>query len=163
MRALVVDGYNAIYKVAYLRKIMDKDLREARDEITSLAKEYQRKQGGIDKVYVVFDGKNLYRNKSFEISPNHVFSRTGEGDLEVIRVVKRLSKKYHVEVITNDNFVRNNSRAYNATVTGVAEFMKALNKQPKGQDERGKEAKTSKVTPEVASKINEELKKHWNL
>ncbi|PIU41650.1 MAG: hypothetical protein COS99_04455 [Candidatus Omnitrophica bacterium CG07_land_8_20_14_0_80_42_15] len=160
MKALVVDGYNAIYKIAYLKKIMDRSPEEARKEITALAKEYQRKCGGIDRVYVVFDGKDAYRENAFTPPPNQIFSRTGEGDEEVVRVVSCLYKKYHVEVVTDDNFIRNNSRSYNASITPVGEFAACLDKKHARSAKKGGE---NKVTPDAAFKINEDLKKYWNI
>lgn len=159
MKALVVDGYNAIYKIPSLRKAMDRSLPEARRGITELAKEYQRRRGGIDKLYVVFDGKDVHREKPAEGSPYHVFSRTGQGDEEAVSVVRRLSKKYHVEVVTSDNFIRNNSRAYNATVISIPEFIAFLNKGQRTTVEKAAE----KITPEIASQINEELKRYWKI
>jgi len=160
MKALVVDGYNAIYKVPRLRKILDKDLQLARQEITNLAKIYQRKRGGYDKLCVVFDGKDAYRDRLHMSPQHHVYSRTGEGDLEIVRVVRRLSKKYHVEVVSDDNYIRNNSRSHNASIVPVSSFVSSLKKKGKRSEKKKEE---HKVSPEVASGINEELKKHWNI
>lgn len=163
MKALVVDGYNAIYKIPHLRKLLDESLQAARGAVTKLAKEYQRKRGGIDKVCVVFDGKDAYRDEMFGIQPNHVFSKTGQGDLELIKVVRRLSKKYHVEVVSDDNFVRNNSRSYNATIVGVSKFAQTSGERRKYQSKTKNDIAADKVSPEAASLINEELKKHWGI
>ena len=160
MKALVVDGYNAIHKIPYLKKIVSKNLQDARAGITELAKEYQRKRGGIDKVYVVFDGRDVYRDNEFQPHPHQIFSGTSKGDEEVVRTVKNLSGKYHVEVVTDDNFIRNNSRAYKATVLPVSEFLSFLNKKKSNID---KQTIGEKALPKKASAINEELKKHWGI
>ena len=161
MRALVVDGYNAIYKIPLLKKLMDRSLEEARAKITELAEEYQRRKGGIDKICVVFDGKDTYRDAAFTTPPHQVFSRTGEGDREIVIVISRLSKKYDVEVVSDDNFIRNNARAYNARIVGISEFATFFNKQWKNISRKKKI--NNKISPEAASKINEYLKKHWNI
>ena len=159
MKALIVDGYNAIFKIPSLKKLMDKSLLEARSEITRLAKEYKRKSGGIDKVYVVFDGKDRYRNNTFPAPKNQVFSRTGQGDFEIIRHVKELSQKYHVEVVTDDNYISNNSRAHKATIVNVSEFESFTKKKKR----LNKDSEAKNIDPVTRFKINEELSKHWGI
>ena len=158
MKALVVDGYNAIYKIPYLKSIIDLgDLLKARTEITHLAEEYKRRRGGIAKCIVVFDGKDAYRNSGFNLQKNQLFSKTGEGDKEIINTVKRLSKEYKVEVVTDDNFIINNSRVYKAGIISVADFMRFINKKST------KKRCQDKISQESISKINEELIKEWGL
>ncbi len=87
MKALVVDGYNAIYKIPQIKRLMDRELSEARKAITELARDYKRRSGGIGKVCVVFDGKDEFRDKDFVAkSEEQVFSKSGCGDREIICV-----------------------------------------------------------------------------
>lgn len=126
MKAIVIDGYNAIHNIGYLEALLDESLAEARDAITELALEYKRKVGGIAEVCVVFDGRDEYRGIS---SPRHqIFSDTGQGDRKIIRMVEKLSDKYDVIVASNDNFVRNNARAYKASTISIEEFFAAAKK-----------------------------------
>ena len=161
MKALVVDGYNAIYRIPYLRKMADSNLAAARTEITKLAKEYMRKRGGIDRLHVIFDGKDAHRNAGYPVPPEQIFSGTGKGDEEIVSVVRRLRSRYQVEVVTCDNYVRNNSRAYKAAVLDVSEFISVAKKT--FRREASIEQKADKVTLSGAFKINEELRKEWNL
>jgi predicted RNA-binding protein with PIN domain len=121
MKVLIVDGYNAIYKIPGIEALLDDSLEAARKAMTDLAKEYQRRDGGIAEVYVVFDGKDEHRNSFFN-RPNQVFSNTGGGDRKIIRMVHEKSGKYHVIVVSDDNYVGNSSRAAGATVITVSEF-----------------------------------------
>lgn len=121
MKALIVDGYNAIYKIPEIEALLDDSLEAARKAMTDLAKEYQRRDGGIAEVCVVFDGKDEYRNSFFN-RPNQVFSNTGEGDRKIIRMVHEKLGKCHVIVVSDDNYVGNSSRAAGATVITVSEF-----------------------------------------
>lgn len=162
MKALVVDGYNVIYKIPALEARMDISLQEARAGITDLARAYQRRCGGIDKVLVVFDGRTMYRRMGHRNEPHSAYSNTGEGDLEVIRAVRCFSKNYHAMVVTDDNFVRNNARAHGATIIGVSDFVSFLRRR-KGPSVKKKDAEEKKVGCDAASSINEELKKHWNI
>ena len=128
MKILIVDGYNAIHKIPEIDDLMDESLEEARGAITDIAKEYQRRDGGIVEVYVVFDGRDEYEGLSFN-KPNQVFSRTGEGDKKVIRLAQEKAGKYHVIVVSDDNYVGNSSRAAGATVITIAQFYSAASKR----------------------------------
>jgi len=162
MKALVLDGYNVIFKIPYLRERMDKSLEGARKGVTQLAKEYQRKCGGIAKISVVFDGQDRYQEFSRYAPRHHVYSRTGEGDREVIRAVSKLSKDYAVEVVTDDNYVRNNARAHNSGIISIEQFLKVINKS--GKVKPAKSARDSKkLSSEDASEITEQLRKHYKI
>ena len=121
MKVLIVDGYNAIHKISELDDLLDESLEDARNAITDLAKEYQRRHGGIAEVHVVFDGKTEYRDLSFS-KPNQVFSKTGEGDRKIIRLAQDKSSEFHVIVVSDDNRVGNSCRAAGATVLSVKKF-----------------------------------------
>ena len=162
MKALVVDGYNVIYRIPALEAKMDISLQEARRGVTDLARAYQRRCGGIDKVLVVFDGKTMYRRMGHRDEPYNIYSNTGEGDLEVVRAVGRFSKNYHAMVVTDDNFIRNNARAHGATIISVSDFASFLYRR-KGSAVKKRDAEEKKVGCDAASSINEELKKHWNI
>lgn len=89
-----------------------------------------------------------------------MFSATGKGDAEVIGVVRRLSASYDVEVVSDDNYVRNNARVYNARLLTVAEFTSFLNKKKKN----GRMPICRKdIPPAKAKEITEELKKYWRV
>lgn len=127
MKVLLIDGYNAIHKIPEAERLLDHSLEEARKCITAMAKEYQRKDGGIAQAYVVFDGKNEYRDTSFN-KPNQVFSRTGEGDKKIIHLAQDKSSQFHVVVVSDDNYVGNGCRAAGATVISVKKFYEFINK-----------------------------------
>jgi predicted RNA-binding protein with PIN domain len=127
MKVLIVDGYNAIYKIPQIDAIMDDNLEDARKAITALAKEYQRKDGGIKEVYVVFDGKNEYEGLSVN-KPNQIFSGTGEGDRRIIKLTQDKSVLFHVIVVSDDNRVGNSCRAAGATVIPVKKFYELIKK-----------------------------------
>jgi predicted RNA-binding protein with PIN domain len=159
MKTLVIDGYNAIHKVPRLRKLADKSLKEAREEITRIAKEYKRKYGGISGVHVVFDGRDEYRKYDIPKPPEHIFSASGQGDRTLIRLIRQLGRQYHVLVVSDDNYVRNNARAHNASILTVSEFFSFTSKKRPS----GKKSSSEKISHKDALKINEELKRRWNL
>lgn len=121
MKVLIVDGYNAIHKIPEIDDLLDESLEDARNAITDLAREYQRRHGGIAEVHVVFDGRDEYKDLSLN-KPNQVFSGTGEGDRSIIRLAQDKSERFHVIVVSDDNRVGNSSRAAGATVISVKKF-----------------------------------------
>lgn len=121
MKILIVDGYNAIHKIPEIEDLLDDSLQAARSAITDLAKKYQRRDGGISEVFVVFDGKDEYSGSPFN-KPNQVFSKTGEGDKKIVRLAQDKSGQFHVIVASDDNYVRNSSRSAGATVITISEF-----------------------------------------
>ncbi len=159
MKALVVDGYNVIHKIRHLEAALDRSLYEAREAVTKLAVEYQRKIGGIKEVHVVFDGKNDYRDLNLNIPPNQVFSKSGDGDRAIIRMVQRLSGRYHVMVVSDDNFVKNNSRAYNASTISISEFTVAIKKN--NAPKRNDAGSDKEIDPKTAQEITEQLRKQF--
>jgi predicted RNA-binding protein with PIN domain len=164
MRALVIDGYNAICKIPGLRKIMDKDLSGARSSITFMAEEYKRTCGGIARTVVVFDGRDEYMGLNGSGRGVQRFSRTGQGDDEIIAVVKKLSLSYDVSVVSDDNYIRNNARAHGAAIIPVSGFTAYLSKKNKKfKPQPYKEKHAGKVSASQARAINEELKKIWKI
>ncbi len=160
MKALVVDGYNAIYKIPRLQRLLDQSLAQARKGVTALARNYKRRCGGIGKICVVFDGKDEFRDRlDTAKSTEEVFSRTDCGDKEIIRVVGDLSGEYDVIVASDDNFVRNNSRAQRATVITIAEFAA----MGEGKKPAEKVTPTRKVNIDDALEIDKELREHYKL
>ena len=127
MKVLIVDGYNAIHKIPEIDSISDDSLEDARSAVTGLAKEYQRRVGGVSEVFVVFDGRDEYRGMGFN-KPNQVFSRTGQGDSRIIKLVHEKSERFHVIVASDDNRVGNSSRAAGATLITISEFYSTASK-----------------------------------
>ena len=124
MKILVVDGYNVINRIGDLSEIADGNLKNARDAVTKLANEYKKRVGDISEVYVVFDGQNQYRDLDIPIQKEHIFSDTDEGDRKIIETIRRASDKGAVVVVSDDNQVRNNARAYSAGLMRPIELIK---------------------------------------
>jgi predicted RNA-binding protein with PIN domain len=151
---LVIDGYNAINAIPAIRKELKKDLRSARRAVILAGKEYARSSGYIDDVCVVFDGLDKYRGLERSGLPGgrgQIFSRTGKGDEKIIETVKRLSVKGRVVLASNDNYVRNNARAYGAAILDVREL--AGKKKKKTEQVKSKEISKKDITREYRKEL----------
>ncbi len=124
MKILVVDGYNVIHRIKFLSDIADKNLKEARDVLSRYVNRYKKKDGGISEVYIVFDGQNKYKDLDVSMPKSHIFSNTGEGDKKIIDTIKKYSKKGRVVVVSDDNYVCNNARAYKAGIKRPKDLFK---------------------------------------
>lgn len=122
---LVVDGYNAINAIPETKAKLEKDLYSARRAILAICREYARSSGYITDVKVVFDGRNRYRYLDVlngARRQDQIFSSTGGGDDKIIATVKIYSSKGRVVLASNDNYVRNNARAYGASIINSEEL-----------------------------------------
>lgn len=60
METLIVDGYNIIYKVPELEKLLDKSLETARAGLEGMLERYRAKQRSVGRIYIVYDGKGAF-------------------------------------------------------------------------------------------------------
>ncbi|MGB2631103.1 MAG: NYN domain-containing protein [Candidatus Omnitrophota bacterium] len=153
---LVIDGYNAINAIPATRKELKKDLRSARRAIILAGEEYARSSGYIDDVCVVFDGLDKYRRVERSGIPKgggQIFSGSGKGDDKIIETVKRFSVKGRVVLASNDNYVRNNARAYGAAILDVREL--AGKKKKKRQEKE----ESKNISRDLKKQITEEYRK----
>ncbi len=131
---LIVDGYNAINAIPEIKSDIARGLSFARESILALSKEFARSSGYITDVKVVFDGRDRYRGDAafgFGGRRECIFSGTGTGDEKIIETIKEASRKGRVVVASNDNYVRNNSRAYGAAIMSSEDLLRR-----KGGDRR---------------------------
>lgn len=165
---LVVDGYNAINAIAETKKLAEKDLLSARSRIIMLTSEYTRSSGYINDFCVVFDGQDKYRHMVGLYpgrSSRQAFSLSGEGDEKIIDTVRSYSSDPGVRVVvaSNDNYVRNNSRAYGASLMRSEELSGRRGTKKKGCiRDRGAQMKKY-PPPEKRKKINDDYAKELGL
>lgn len=155
---LVVDGYNAINAIPETQKKLKVSLKSARSAILAISKEYARSSGYITEVRVVFDGSDKNRRKEARGIPHGktlVFSDTGKGDEKIIETVKKCSRYGRVVLASNDNYVRNNARAYNAKIIS-SEDLTLRKKREKPSKSSGKKIDKS-LQDEITREYKEKL------
>lgn len=160
---LVVDGYNAINALPEVKKLLDRSLLAARREILAVSKEYARSSGYITDTKVVFDGQDKYRHldRIHLRGKGQVFSRTAQGDDKIIETIKNCAKKGRVVLASNDNYVRNNARAYGATPISSNELI-TFKGRPKKRS-KPQEGKFTGVRKGVFADITKEYREHLGL
>jgi len=160
MTVLIVDGYNAIYAVPETREKLKQSLLSARRSILASSREYARTSGFIDEVRVVFDGKDKYRcpdRGDISRDKAQIFSRTGRGDDKIIETIKLYARKRRVIVASNDNYVRNNARAYGAALIDVRDLTAVKAKKQERVAKGGSKYMDRDVRDEITREYREEL------
>jgi predicted RNA-binding protein with PIN domain len=156
---LIVDGYNAINAIGETRAHLERDLRSAREAIVAISREYARSSGYITRVRVVFDGQDRYRHRDgagISRAREQVFSRTDQGDDKIIETINKFARLGRVVLASNDNYVRNNARAYGAAVITSDEL--AGKKPCRVKAGKVREKKISgKVKDRITKEYREEL------
>ncbi len=158
---LIVDGYNAINAVPEAKSKLKESLLAARKAIVAISKEYARSSGYITDVRVVFDGSDQYRSANgthLLHGKTQVFSRTARGDEKIIEIIRKLSLKGRVVLASNDNYVRNNARAYGASLVRAEELSRR-----KQTVKNPKKTKDKRIDPQLKEEITREYKEELGL
>ncbi len=162
MSTTILDGYNVIHAVPELSRHLDRSLQAGREALVRFCQEYQARNSGTGKLYIVFDGR---REEGWGASEQlHgrvtvVFAqKPEEADARILKVIESQGKGRCV-VVSNDNEVANNVRAFGARILSVQAFVTQA--QPSGG------APTKPVAPgkaalsiSEAKQITDDYRKH---
>ena len=126
MTTLILDGYNVIHAVPELARHLDHSLQSAREALVRLCREYRARRGDIGRLYVVFDGRDVQAFGSPAPQDERVTvcftQRPQEADERILRLIESQSAGSRCVVVSNDNEVFNNARAFGARVVSVQAF-----------------------------------------
>ncbi|MBI2495242.1 MAG: NYN domain-containing protein [Candidatus Omnitrophica bacterium] len=129
MSTMILDGYNVIHAVPEMSRRLDRGVQSAREALVRLCQEYQGRRGDIERLYVVFDGRDASASGSLEQHHGGVTvlftQEPEEADARILRVIESQRGRRCV-VVSNDNEVFNNARAFGARVMSVQEFYEQL-------------------------------------
>ncbi len=125
---------------------------------------YRRRRGDIGRFYVVFDGRDAEGFGAREQQQGDVTvcftQKPEEADARILRVIEAQGSRSRCVVVSNDNEVFNNARAFGARVLSVQEFYQQA--QPTKARQADQRDGDRKVMPSsrAAEQITEELRKH---
>ena len=129
-KVLIVDGHSAILITDWLAEIHASHQESGRN---ALVKELAEFQNLTDfHVVIVFDGKGNSRDKQGgnEKDPLVMFSRTNEtADRVIERIAVQQSKKYDVQVASNDRMVLDSCSVSGAHVMSIKGMWDMIDKQ----------------------------------
>ena len=164
MITVVLDGYNVIHAIPALARELDRSLQSAREALVRLCQEYRVRRGDIGQLYVVFDGRDAHASGSHEQHHGSVTvlftQKPEEADERILRLIEAQRSRSRCLVVSNDNEVFNNARAFGARVISVQEFYKKVRPvntpHPQPPTSPGK----AMLSTRDAQQITEEYRKH---
>jgi len=148
MKTIILDGYNVIHKISGMKEKLAESLEAARKALALYLSGWRRRYPNA-RVSIVFDG----RDNGFPSEQNTklagitcVFTHSGEtADERIISIIRKSVNPRNITVITEDNSIRNSSRAYGAEVKKIDFLLPHRKKKEKRSKDRGK------VTPSVST------------
>lgn len=161
----IIDAYNFIHCHPAFERTLLSNLRASRDAMIRECLAWRRARGDLEVIYLVFDGSSEVFVGAPERYPGIeiVYSESGrEADDVIIDILAGLrSASRKAVVVSNDNYVINNARAFGAATSSVEAFYDRMRRGGRVKTSgRAKEAKASReVPPELADEITREYKK----
>jgi len=140
MRTIILDGYNVIYKIPELTSKLNESLEAARIALAMLLSTWKKKYL-YSRVYIVFDGKDNvtreYPQTKKVCGIDCCFTGGGEeADERIITLIRDYGDSSEITVISDDNKVRNNCKAFGVKA-----------ESPSFLQEPGMKSKNSKKEP----------------
>jgi predicted RNA-binding protein with PIN domain len=163
VKYLIIDGYNAINKIKEFEARRDISLEASRLALIKALADFRRKNHLFDKIVVVFDGKGdglgLGRESHGDIEV--LFSnKDKDADGVIVDMLKISSGKNKITVSSDDNFIKNHTRAFGCEIMSIKELENLISLKKRAS--RGKIIEKDLETREL-NDITKELKKHWGV
>ena len=164
---LLLDGYNVI-NVGNISPA--RELHERRRELIRRAAEYSLRKKGI-QLLIFFDSKEEgFLNEPANSFVRVIFTKTGSADDAMVDWIKRHRTPAEIQMVTDDNELRERAKTEGASFISVSELMKRFDfnhsgkptAMPHGRGNREKpREETLTLSPKAVSEINRTLPAHW--
>ncbi len=121
----ILDAYNIIHKSPALARLLERSLQESRKALVHFCKTLLQLRGDIAKITLVFDGSSdVFSGEAQAGSVEVIYTATGEdADDRILEYLRHLPPRARGTVVSDDNYVCNNSKALFAKVMSVADFL----------------------------------------
>lgn len=160
---MIIDGYNAISKIKEFDAKKDASLEASRLSFIKALADFKSRNSLFDRIIVVFDGKSgdLGLGRETYGGIEALFSSNGkDADKVIIDMLKISSGKNKMTVASDDNFVKNHSRAFSCETMSIGKLEDLIilkKKAPRGRI----------IEKDIGNKdqdaITNELKKYWGV
>lgn len=160
--SIIIDGYNAIYKLSSLKTSHQESSETARDKFALFLQKWQRQISFKGTIYVVFDGQsqNYLDEKSTVHGIHFCFSyHDSDADNYIISMLKREGKQKKFLVVTDDNYIRNHCKVYSADWKSVA----YLTQKKKYVKNKNTILSNKNISHIDQISINKYLKEQWGI
>ncbi len=164
MILFILDGYNVIHKIPELQFSSPGGLRRSREALIDYLAARRARWSEAYEMLVVFDAQkgpvDQLRRLSVKGIDIHYTDPGMEADDLIIEEVRLKHQKQKITVVSDDNRIGNNIRAYKAKLLKVAQFVNLLNPVKfNGNPTTGKGS--HKINSIDGGDITTELEKLW--
>lgn len=129
MQTLIIDGYNVIHAIPEIEGLLDESLQAARIGLVRFLTEFKEARKDIKKIFIVFDGKSGEFPEETAVSPGitAIYTRDGqEADEKIVEIIKDAQNPGLITVVSDDNFLYNNTRALGGRIKTVKDMRRML-------------------------------------
>ncbi len=163
MKYLIIDGYNAISKIRVFDSKKDISLEASRLSFIKALMDFRSRNRLFDKIIVVFDGKGeglgLARETHGDIEV--LFSnKDKDADKAIVDMLKASSGKNRITVSSDDNFIKNHTRAFGCEIMGIEKLEDLISLKKNT-------LKSKIIEKDLEAKdmddITNELKRYWGV
>ncbi len=152
----IIDGWNVIHKVSFLKKSPS-----PREEFISFIKRYRLTGSRNNRVTIVFDGnvdvllKN--REQEFEI----IFSGVKSADELICRKIDVCRNKRQIVVVSDDYEIVSYVRKQGAGVLSTTDFLGRKARKKRFPHVKNKKDIDKNIDYTIKKEINDQLRKLW--
>ncbi|MCK4463409.1 MAG: NYN domain-containing protein [Candidatus Omnitrophica bacterium] len=144
MKTIILDGYNVIHKIPELSRKLDESLAAARTALAIHMSSWRRKYL-YQRIHIVFDGQDRATWSYSQTALHGIgcsFTQTkDEADDYIIRIIRKSKNPHDITVISDDNKIRNNCKAYGVKVESPS-FLNKSREKSRGTKEAAKTINT---------------------
>lgn len=163
----ILDGYNIIHKTPEFERLLCRSLLHARSALLAVCKSVLQSRGDVAKITVVFDGKSdVFGGDAGSGNLEVLYSATGEdADDAIIQYLRQKSLTKPV-VVSDDNYVCNNARAFKVPSIKVAAFLELRYRGSSGKHRQGsshQDPTGKRLSPKKSNDITEEYARYLGL
>jgi len=132
-QTIIIDGYNLIHKIPYLKSLLHTSLEQARERLINLLTSYGIKRN--IEIVIVFDG-NLMRSSHSPSRPKVkvMFSKPLQKADQLIKsLIEQTKHKRLLTIVSSDREIARFAKVCGCGVESSDEFYKALKRKPKAK------------------------------
>ena len=160
---LILDGYNVIHAIPELARELDRSLEAARAALVSLCRAHKARQGDIERLYVVFDGRDEVGHGSQQEQGGVTVLFTQqqeEADERILHLLRTRQGKSRFVVVSNDTYIFNNARVHGAQVLSAREFYAKARSPRTVRSSKPVVAEKTTLSAHEAQRITDEYRKY---
>lgn len=165
---MLIDAYNVIHQIPEFEKLLDVSLEKSRHALLQRCSLWLQHRRDITDFWVVFDGKTEFAHQNAHVQApgiRAIFTTTTQtADEKIIEIIKYGSySPAQYTVVSNDNFVINNTKSLGSKVISVQEFQGySRRKAPSASQDKGSGDDKS-ISQKDAEEINNWLSQQLGL